>query len=121
MAAELIVLAPCCQKQVRPQLGRPEPLTSVLGHGIMAARMADWVTDGLRALFLEWAGYHTKVFEFVSDEHTPKNLMISAFRARSPFSDPTSKQEILRLKDYFGVAHHALDRLLTRAASAPSR
>ena len=48
----------------------------------MEERMAEWVTDGLRALFLEWAGYRTKVMEFVASEHTPKNLMIAAVRER---------------------------------------
>jgi SAM-dependent methyltransferase len=115
MGSELIVLAPCCHKEIRPQLGCPEPLAPVLRHGLMAGRMADWLTDGLRALFLEWAGYRTKIFEFVDAEHTAKNLMISAVRDRPPFSDPRSKAEIVRLKDFFGLAHHALDPLLVQA------
>ena len=76
LGAKLIVLAPCCHKELRPQFGRPTPLAPVLRHGVMEERMAEWVTDGLRALFLEWAGYRTKVMEFVAGEHTPKNLMI---------------------------------------------
>jgi len=51
----------CCHKELRPQLGRPAPLEAVLGHGIMAKRMGEWVTYGLRSLFLEWAGYCTKM------------------------------------------------------------
>ena len=115
MGAELILVAPCCQKELRPQLGRPDPLAPVLRHGIMAERMAEWTTDGLRALFLEWAGYRTKVLEFVSSEHTPKNLMIAAIRNSAPFTDPAAKARVEDLKAFFGVQTHALDPLLLRS------
>ena len=112
LGAKLIVVAPCCHKEVRPQLGKPEPLAPVLQHGIMAERMAEWATDGLRALFLEWAGYRTKLMEFVGGEHTPKNLMIAAVREREPFKDETVRAQILELKTFLGIAQHALDPLL---------
>jgi hypothetical protein len=110
--AKLIVVAPCCHKELRPQLGKPEPLAFVLRHGVMEERMAEWATDGLRALFLEWAGYRTKMMEFVSSEHTPKNLMIAAVREREPFSDEGTRKRIEELKSFFGVTRHALDPLL---------
>ncbi len=109
LGAKLIVVAPCCHKELRSQLGKPEPLAPVLRHGLMEERMAGWLTDGLRALFLEWAGYRTKVFEFVASEHTPKNLMIAAVREREPFSDEAAKKRIEELKRFFGIEHHALD------------
>jgi SAM-dependent methyltransferase len=84
LGAKLIVVAPCCHKEIRPQLGQPEPFAAVLRHGIMEERMAEWATDGLRALYLEWAGYRTKLMEFIGGEHTPKNLMIAAVRERKP-------------------------------------
>jgi len=105
LGAKLIVLAPCCHKQLRPQLSPPEPLAAVLKHGIMAERMAEWVTDGLRALHLETAGYRTKLFEFVASEHTPKNLMIAAIRTEKPGSQETLE----RFRQFFGIQHHALD------------
>jgi SAM-dependent methyltransferase len=113
--ARLIVVAPCCHKELRPQLGKPEPLAPVLRHGLMEERMAEWATDGLRALYLEWAGYRTKVFEFVASEHTPKNLMIAAVREREPFADASAKKQIEDLKEFFGVKQHALDPLLVGA------
>jgi SAM-dependent methyltransferase len=112
--AQLIVVAPCCHQEVRPQLGRPEPLAAVLRHGLMAERMAEWATDGLRALVLEWAGYKTKVIEFVDGEHTAKNLMLAAVRA----GDPTPEQQaerraaIDRFKVFFGIEAQALDAVL---------
>jgi SAM-dependent methyltransferase len=118
LGAKLIVVAPCCHKELRPQLGQPEPFAPVLRYGVMEERMAEWVTDGLRALFLEWAGYRTKVFEFVASEHTPKNLMIAAVRHGAPLGDAAARQRIEKLKAFFGIQHHALDSLL-RADSRP--
>lgn len=115
LGAKLIVVAPCCHKEIRPQLGRPPPLAPVLRHGLMEERMAEWVTDGLRALFLEWAGYRTKILEFIASEHTPKNLMIAAVRERKPFADAKVRKEVEDLKAFFGIRQHALDVLLVKS------
>lgn len=110
--AKLIIVAPCCHKELRPQLGKPELFASVLQHGIMAERLAEWATDGLRAMVLEWAGYRTKLMEFVSSEHTPKNLMLAAIRERPPFTSVRQREQIVALKNFLGIKHHALDDLL---------
>ena len=112
LGAKLIVVAPCCHKEIRPQLGKPEPFAAVLRHGIMEERMAEWATDGLRALYLEWAGYRTKLMEFIGGEHTPKNLMIAAVLEREPFKDEAVRKQIGDLKTFLGIQHHALDPLL---------
>jgi hypothetical protein len=112
LGAKLIIVAPCCHKELRPQQGKPPPLAPVLEHGIMAERMAEWATDGLRALFLEWAGYRVKMIEFVASEHTPKNLMIAAERVRKPFASAAAKERIEEFKAFFGVQRHSLDSLL---------
>lgn len=109
--AKLIIVAPCCHRQVRPQLGRPEPLAESLRHGLLAERMSEWATDALRVLVLEWAGYRTKVIEFVASEHTPKNLMIAAIRERSPFADAAARERIEQFKKFYGITHHGLDEL----------
>ena len=114
LGAKLIVVAPCCHQELRPQFGKPAPLAPVLRHGLMKERLAEWVTDGLRALFLEWAGYRTKVMEFVAGEHTPKNLMIAAVRERDAFTDAAARKRIEDLKAFCGVEKHALDSLLER-------
>ena len=79
--ASLLVVAPCCQKELRPQLTAPPVLADALRHGIFQERQAEFITDALRAQLLEWAGYRTKVFEFISTEHTPKNLMLAAIKS----------------------------------------
>ncbi|GDY00875.1 methyltransferase [Planctomycetota bacterium] len=114
--ARLIVVAPCCHQEVRPQLASPEPLAEVMRHGILAEKMAEWATDGLRALVLEWAGYSTKVIEFVSSEHTGKNLMIAGVRGEA-VPEPEAKAKlgakIAAFREFFGIRRHALDALLT--------
>ncbi|MES2694360.1 MAG: SAM-dependent methyltransferase, partial [Verrucomicrobiota bacterium] len=84
--AQLLVVAPCCQKELRRQLTPPAVLAPALRHGIFQERQSEFVTDALRALLLECAGYRTKVFEFISTEHTAKNLMIAAIK--TPDTDP---------------------------------
>ena len=78
--ATLLVTSPCCHKQVRPQLRAPAELAPALGHGILEERFAEILTDGIRALALERAGYEARVFEFVEPEHSGKNLMLAALR-----------------------------------------
>ncbi|HRP06596.1 MAG TPA: methyltransferase, partial [Opitutaceae bacterium] len=72
--AQLLVVSPCCQKELRPLMRPPAILSDALRHGIFLERQAEFVTDALRAQMLEWAGYRTKVFEFVSTEHTARNV-----------------------------------------------
>lgn len=117
--ARLIVVAPCCHKEVRPQLGSPEALAPVLVHGLFKERFAEWVTDGLRTLFLEWAGYKVRVIEFVDAGHTPKNLMLAAVRVAEPFQRKEVREQIIALKTFAGVAQHALDDLLSRGEQEP--
>ena len=120
--AKLIVVAPCCHREVRPQFVAPDVLAPVMRHGLMAERMAEWVTDGLRAMYLEAVGYETKVCEFVGTEHTAKNLMISAVRKEGSAGaiGEAARERIAGLKAFFGIQHHALDGLLN-PAGVPAR
>jgi len=110
--ASLILASPCCHKEVRKHWRPPEVLSDVLSHGILAEREAEIVTDGVRALLLEIHGYKTNVFEFISPEHTGKNLMISAEK-RAAAPDPAPPRERLRaLLDFYGIREQRLARLL---------
>lgn len=112
--ARLLVVAPCCQKELRPQLTAPPVLADPLRHGIFQERHAEFATDALRAMLLEWAGYRTKVFEFVSTGHTPKNLMIAATRLPAP--DPRRADEMAaRIREFaafYGVRAQQLAKHL---------
>ncbi|HEV7345677.1 MAG TPA: SAM-dependent methyltransferase [Devosia sp.] len=114
--AALIAVAPCCHKQVRRQMeaGQPDPqLEPLLRHGIFLERQAEMVTDALRALLLELNGYRTKVFEFVSDAHTPKNNLIVAEKdGRAGRDREAVLRQIAEIKTTFGIERHYLEGLL---------
>lgn len=107
--ARLLVVSPCCQKEIRAQLTAPDILADALRHGIFQERQAEFVTDALRAQLLEWAGYKTKVFEFISTEHTAKNLLIVAQRI-APCGQPgdARAQRLRRFAHFYGVRHQRL-------------
>jgi hypothetical protein len=114
--AKLIVAAPCCHKEVRRQFVPPPVMAGVLRHGILAERQAELLTDGLRALALEAAGYEAKVFEFIASEHTPKNLMLAATRRGDRKAALAARDELRALMDFFGLRGQRLVELLSAAA-----
>lgn len=82
-----IFSAPCCHHYLQAQLdaaGAPALFAPIYRHGILAERMGDILTDALRALILRIMGYKTDVAQFVSGEHTARNVMIRAVRADLP-------------------------------------
>lgn len=110
--AALIVVAPCCQRELRPQLAAAPVLAPALRHGIFQERHAEFAADALRALLLEWAGYDTKVFEFISTEHTAKNLMIAATRHNRPARTAETARAVRELAAFYGIKTQALARQL---------
>lgn len=103
--SKLIVCAPCCQHNLQEQLRAtptPQPFAPVLRYGILNERLGDLLTDSFRALFLRMMGYRTDVIQFVSEEHTPKNVMIRAVKTSKP-GDPKSTQEYAELKNFWRV------------------
>jgi len=113
--ARLIICAPCCHKQIRGQMKASNFFDSILRHGILMERQAEIVTDALRALILETRGYKVKVFEFISLEHTAKNVMIVAEKIRGAYeSNRAAQSKIDEMKKFFGIEYHYLERLLGR-------
>lgn len=110
--AALIVVAPCCQQELRPQLQAPPVLAPALRHGIFQERHAEFATDALRALLLEWAGYDTKVFEFIATEHTAKNLMIAATKRSGTARTEEAAAKVRALTAFYGIKSQALARHL---------
>ncbi len=114
--AELIVVAPCCHKQIRKQMHKTAAENDVqflTKHGIFEERQAEMVTDGIRAMILEYFGYSTKIFEFISDAHTPKNVMIVGMKTKNaPQCNSALLEKIQKAKSYFGIEHHALEGML---------
>ncbi|MCU7649641.1 class I SAM-dependent methyltransferase [Pseudomonas piscis] len=110
--AAIIMCSPCCHKQIRQQIQSPALLKPMLQYGLHLGQQAEMVTDSLRALFLEACGYETKVFEFISLEHTNKNKMILAVKRAEP-QDPTQLlARIDELKAFYRISEHCLETLL---------
>jgi SAM-dependent methyltransferase len=110
--ASVIIAAPCCHKELRPQMQTPESLRGLLRHGILRERQAEAVTDSLRALLLERAGYRVRVFEFVSTEHTRKNTLIAAVRSEGKADGQAALSEYRALKEFYGIRQQRLEKLL---------
>jgi SAM-dependent methyltransferase len=108
--SKLILCAPCCHHHLRKQLHPVKPITPIFQDGILVQRQSDILTDTFRALILRIMGYKTDVVEFVSTEHTDKNLMIRAVR-RTQREKARYMQEYLDLKTYWGVTPY-LETLL---------
>ena len=110
--AAIIMCAPCCHKQLRPQMHSPALLKPMLKHGIHLGQEAEMVTDSLRALLLEASGYETQVFEFVSLEHTSKNKMILGVKGSGPVNQAEILAQIRVIKEFYGIREHCLETLL---------
>ncbi len=120
--AQLIVCSPCCHKQLRPQMKSPPLLRPMLQHGIHLGQQAEMVTDSLRALLLDAAGYDTQVFEFIALEHTSKNKMILAVKRThdQPGHAEAVMKQVDEIKDFYGVRDVCLQTLMQAQAGAAS-
>jgi SAM-dependent methyltransferase len=116
-AAELIITAPCCQHELAPQIDKPAPaLRGITKFGLFKQRQADLVTDAARCLLLEAHGYKVKVIEFVSTEHTAKNLMIAATKDAAA-DRQAARRQFDDLKALVAFQTHRLEqRLATLSA-----
>ena len=107
--AKVILSVPCCQHELNRQM-KNELLKPVLQYGVIRERMAALYTDALRAELLEREGYRTQVLEFISMEHTPKNLLI---RAVKDGKRKENQEQIQRIQEFLQV-DLTLARLLER-------
>lgn len=115
--AAIIMAAPCCHKQIRPQLQPPAVLQPMLRYGVHLGQEAEMVTDALRALLLEAHGYDTQLFEFISPEHTEKNKMILAVRRAKPALRPEILAQVAAIKAFYGITEQCLETLLQDAVA----
>jgi hypothetical protein len=111
--SKVIICAPCCHKQIRQQLDPQNVLKQITRFGILAERQAEMITDSIRAMILEAYGYKTKVFEFISGEHTPKNVMIAGVKTKDiEMPDAAILLQVDELKEMFGIKQQQLETLL---------
>ena len=84
----------------------------------MLERTAEFVTDALRSLLLERSGYMTKMLEFVSVEHTPKNLMLVGTLNKLADSPAKIESEIAAIKEFYSIKEQRLEMLLLTSRAA---
>ncbi|WMJ82328.1 SAM-dependent methyltransferase [Clostridium sp. MB40-C1] len=84
--SDVIIAVPCCHRELLNQYSY-NPFKSITKHGILKARMADIITDGMRSTMLEAKGYDVSVVEYISPLETPKNLMIRALKVKDKDDD----------------------------------
>lgn len=116
--SRVILSVPCCHHHLQAQMQRrspPAPFEPVYRHGILGERTGDVLTDALRALILRIMGYHTDVVEFVSVEHTARNVMIRAVRSRAS-TEGRYRKEYERLKAFWNVTPRLEELLGARFA-----
>lgn len=120
--SKVILSVPCCQHELFSQIkcDVDEPM---LKHGIIKDKFTELLTDGLRGLKLEAAGYHVSMLEFTSLEHTSKNIMIKAVMpektGRAAMEKAESQYEALR--DFYHVSP-TIDQLCPPGATrSPER
>jgi hypothetical protein len=104
--SRFVFCVPCCHHDVQAQLAglaRTGPLQTVYRNGVLAERLGDVVTDAIRAVILRILGYRSDVVQFVTLDHTAKNLMIRAIRS-GPAGDPAAVEEYRSLVSLLPVS-----------------
>ncbi|HEV7215263.1 MAG TPA: SAM-dependent methyltransferase, partial [Chloroflexota bacterium] len=122
-----IFCAPCCHHHLQQQLSAHRvapPLPALLRHPVLSERLGDILTDTFRSLILRIMGYQTEIVEFVSSEHTAKNLLIRAVkrgqgRPAVAGRDPAALKEYRALKELWQVTPY-LEALLGAAFAQPA-
>jgi len=116
--SQVILSVPCCHHELASQMSRSF-LAPVQRHGILHERLAETLTDGLRAAILEQRGYRTQVLEFIDLEHTPRNLLIRAVRRTRDEPAPSGLSDgIVALKTAIGLPECTLEKLLQAESPA---
>ncbi len=98
---DIILSVPCCQHEFYDKIKSPE-LEPMIKHGLIKERISSLVTDSLRSLFLETKGYKVQLMEFISMEHTPKNLLIRAVKTNK--DTEKAQQEYENFKKFWNLS-----------------
>jgi SAM-dependent methyltransferase len=94
--APLVLAAPCCHHDIAAQLRKaptPAPYTMLTRYGILRERLADTLTDAVRASLLRLSGYRVEVVQFVESQHTPRNTLLRAVRTGGPVKGGSVRKE----------------------------
>lgn len=96
-----IFSVPCCQHEVNNSISAGGgDLDALLRYGIVKERVCALLTDTVRAMLLEDAGYRVDVMEFVDLAHSPKNIMLRCVKTGKPCN--RNKAQIEQLMQRYG-------------------
>jgi len=112
--ASLVLAAPCCHHDIAAQLRKaatPAPYAMLTRHGILRERLADTLTDALRATLMRLQGYRVDVVQFVESKHTPRNTLLRATRTGAPVKGGSLRRDYDELVETWGI-HPKLAELL---------
>lgn len=84
----VILAVPCCQHEFFHQLISPA-MDPIIRYGVTRDKQATLVTDASRCLMLKAFGYSVEMVEFITMEHTPKNVLIRAYQERQAEQRPS--------------------------------
>ena len=113
----VLLTVPCCQHELFSKI-RNDRMHLLTKHGILKERLSALITDAIRGQLLEACGYDVDVMEFISMEHTPKNLMIRAVRNGRP--DRKKYAEYLTFAKDWSIRPY-LEEELVRIGRIPAR
>ncbi|MBU3680157.1 MAG: SAM-dependent methyltransferase [Candidatus Kapabacteria bacterium] len=115
LGATTILVAPCCHHSVQKQLQRervPVWARPLLDDGITKERLGDLLTDTLRRDLLRSWGYSAHLEEFVSFDHTPKNILLRAQRVSMTNHDRARyRSTVHEMVEAWGVAPRLVELL----------
>jgi len=115
--APLVLSAPCCHHDLQRRLKdapTPRAMTMVMRHGILRERLADVLTDAVRASLLRRSGYRVEVVEFVGSQHTPRNTLLRAIRVDDAASRAGGSGEYRDFVDQWSVTPRLAELLEVR-------
>lgn len=98
--SDVIIAVPCCHRELLNQYSY-KPFKNITKYGVLKARMADILTDGMRGTMLEAKGYDVSIVEYISPLETPKNLMIRAIKTKN--ENTKAMDEYLKLMSDLNV------------------
>jgi hypothetical protein len=97
--ADHVAVVPCCQAEVAEQLSRvaeaPPELAALYAHPWHRREFGSHLTNVVRALALEAHGYKVTVTELAGWEHSLKNELILARKARARGEDAQARLDAL--------------------------
>ncbi len=106
--SKLIIAVPCCHHELFNAI-KNDTLNPILKYGILKDKFASIVTDAMRGLALQTAGYDVNIMEFTPAENTPKNVLIKAVRTGK--GNESAKLQYDNMKKMLNITPY-IDRLV---------